>query len=219
MSDIDLIPTDYRRRLARLRQLKAHAVASLLIVALGAGAYAGLVYANRQLRGEVTRLQQAKAITEQQRAELEKLHAEQEHLSEQARLQAGLSGGLTAQRMFLVVDRALQGEEVWFTRWTFERSGKPMDQPAEPVSTGYILVIPQDQAQNPSSAKAWRIDTQMSIQGQAVNHEALAAFVGRLIAQPEVETAHLLEANVVPGKDNGMVEFELSVRINMAMPS
>jgi hypothetical protein len=214
MSDIDLIPADYRRRLARLGQIKAHAVALVALALCCATAYAGLDYAQSQLKTEVDRLQQAKAITETQRADLERLHAEHARLSEQSRLQSGLSGGITAQRMFLVVDRALRDEEVWFTRWTFQRSGKSMDKAAEPLPTGYILMMPKGDGQ--ADAKAWRIDTHMTIHGQARDHAALSGFVGRLIEQPEVETAQLLNATLQRQTGSNTVEFELLVSIDMA---
>jgi hypothetical protein len=214
MSDIDLIPADYRRRLARLGQVKAHAVAAAALAVCCATAYAGLDYARRQLKTEVDRLQQAKAITESQRADLDRLHAEQARLSEQSRLQAGLSGGVDAQRMFLVVDRALRDEEVWFTRWTFQRSGKPLDKPAEPASTGYILMLPKGDGQ--VEAKAWRINSQMTIHGHARDHAALSGFVGRLIEQPEVETAQLLNATLQRQPGSSVVDFDLAVSIDMA---
>lgn len=217
MPDIDLIPSDYRQRLVRLRQLKLHAAAAILLAAGCASAYAGLNYARRQLQVEVDQLQQAKAVTEVQRNELARLQAEHTQLSERARLQAGLSGGLTAQHMFLLVDRALRGDEVWFTRWNFQRSGKHHDQPAEAAASGYILSMPKAAGQ--ADAKTWRIDTQMTIQGQARDHAALSAFVGRLIAQPEVDTAQLLKASLQGHQEQGVIEFELMVRIDMANKS
>ena len=214
MSDIDLIPADYRRRLERLGLIKAHALALGVLVVCWAVASTGLGYARSQLKTQVDRLQQAKAITETQRADLERLHAEQARLSEQSNLQAGLSGGIAAQHLFLVVDRALRDEEVWFTRWTFQRSGKPIDKPAESASAGYILMMPKGDGK--ADAKAWRIDTQMTIQGQARDHAALSGFVGRLIAQPEVETAQLLNATLKRQAGSSIVEFELLASINMA---
>jgi cell division protein FtsL len=214
MSDIDLIPADYRRRLERLGQIKVHALAAVVLAVCCGMGYAALAYAQRQLQTEVDRLQKAKAITETQRADLERLHAEHARMSEQSRLQAGLSGGISAQQMFLVVDRALRDEEVWFTRWTFQRSGKPMDKAVEPAPTGYILTLPKDEGQ--ASAKAWRIDSHMSIHGQARDHAVLSGFVGRLIEQPEVETAQLLNATLQQQTGSSSVVFDLLVSIDMA---
>jgi cell division protein FtsL len=214
MSDIDLIPGDYRRRLARLHLFKVHAVAAALLTVCCASAYAGLGYAQRRLQAEVERLQQAKSATESQRADLDRLHAEQTRLSEQTRLLAGLGGSLTAPRMFLVVDRALRDEEVWFTRWTFQRVGKPLDKAAEPDPAGYILLMPADKG--PADAKAWRIDANMTIHGQARDHAALAGFVERLIEQPEVKTAQLLNATLQRQTGSSLVEFDLLVSIDMA---
>lgn len=213
MSDIDLIPSDYRRRLVRLRQFKVHGwVAAVLLLAC-AGAWAGLDRAQRELRGEVARLQREKSITEAQRAELERLHAERQRLGEEVRLQAGLTGGVTAQHTFLVVDRALAEGQVWFDRWVFDRSGKAQPKPAEAVETGYLLVIPAGEGR--AASEAWRIDSHMTIEGQARDHATLSGFVGRLLEQPEVDAAHLLNSTLQPAAAGGQVKFKLLVGIDM----
>lgn len=214
MSDIDLVPSDYRRRLARLRQFKAHGWVGLALLVVCAGAWAGLGHAQRQLKGDVDRMQADKSITEAQRAELERLHGERARLLEEVRLQTGLTGGVTAQHTFLVVDRALRDQEVWFDRWTFDRSGKAQPKQAEAVETGYLLVIPAREGQAEQRSEAWRIDTHMTIDGQARDHAALSGFVSRLLEQPEVATAHLLNSTL-QRPAGGLVKFRLLVGIDM----
>lgn len=214
MIDIDLIPSDYRRRLARLRLFKIHGWVTAVLLLACAGSWAGLGQAQRQLRGEVERLQREKSITEAQRAELERLHAERQRLGEEVRLQAGLTGGVTAQNTFLVVDRSLAEGQVWFDRWVFDRSGKSEPKPAETVETGYLLVIPASEGR--TASEAWRIDSQMTIEGQARDHAALSGFVSRLLEQPEVETAHLLNSTLQRPTAGGQVKFKLLVGIDMA---
>lgn len=215
MSDIDLVPSDYRRRLARLRLFKAHGWVAAVLLLVCAGAWAGLGHAQRQLRGDVERLQHEKSITEAQRAELERLHGERERLREEVRLQTGLTGGVTAQRTFLVVDRALAEGQVWFDRWVFDRAGKSQPKAAEAVETGYLLIIPPREGQAQAAGEAWRIDSHMTIEGQASDHAALSGFVSRLLEQPEVETAHLLNATLQRPAAGGQVKFKLLVGIDM----
>ena len=136
MSEIDLIPSDYRFQQRQRRVLKMLAIGCSAIVAttaLGAGA---LGHATARIQRQVTELEAQREVTGQQRSELEALSARQGELEQQLALLEGLRSGAAADTMFVTIDRALTGHTVWFTRWQFQRAGVLVDEEQVGVQTG-----------------------------------------------------------------------------------
>ena len=107
MSNIDLIPSDYRRE----RWLRSW-IRSFAISAVGAGvlvlmSYAGLSWQTGKLRDEVRVLEEQRAVTAQQRTQLEDLSREKSNLSQQLSMLQGLRSGAPAKAVFLAVDQAI----------------------------------------------------------------------------------------------------------------
>lgn len=211
MSEIDLIPTAYLRALQLRTWLRRLFVAfAALLLCLGA-AKLGLGYGINARERELERLHVAKAVALERKAQLDLLRREKADLQRRLVILSGLRGGVAARHMFRVVDRALDGH-VWFVSWHFRRAGELVEKPTETVNTGYFIVVPKQDADEPE--RAWRLETHMEIRAQANDHSTLAGFVRRLVQQPEIEEVRVLNTRVHRYAATPVVDFELAVVVN-----
>ena len=212
MSDIDLIPQAYHTRRWQSRWI-VYAAISLagLIAILVSGSFV-IDTATDYARTNVAALQRQQTITAQQRADLEKLGSEKADLEGQFRLLSGLRSGAAAEKMFVTVDRALTGDDVWFLKWQFQRAGVVVEGEARTVNTGYFIVVPDgvDQA----AADELRVQTHMTIQGQARDHSALSGFVRRLFEQTEIDDVRIRRTSLNRSNQSGVVDFDLAIVLN-----
>ena len=110
------------------------------------------------------------------------------------------------------VDRALDGDSVWFTAWSFLRAGVAAPSEPQTVNTGYFIVIPQGGGSEP--LPAWQIRTHMEIRGQARDHRALSEFVRRLLDQAQIADVRVLNTHQQKYGQATVVDFELAVVVN-----
>jgi len=212
MSDMDLIPQAYRtlrwqsRWLRRAALLLGGLVGMLILSSILLGVAA--VNAKSRVEG----LQARQAVTAQQRAELERLAAEKAEFERQFRLLSGLRSGAAAEDMFVTIDRASTGDDVWFLEWQFQRAGVIVGEEVRAVSTGYFIVVPEGADQ--LAADDLRVQTHMTIRGQARDHSALSSFVRRLIAQPEIDDIRIGRTSLSRGDQSNTVSFDLEVVLN-----
>ena len=205
--EIDLVPLRYRERLRLRRWLTVIAIA-LGIAVLGIAASKGaLLVLIRVEETKLAGLQDAQSEAARQKVRLEELRSKDRELTQQLALLEGLRGATPARRMFHAIDRSLDGS-VWFRNWQFRRAGEFVESKPEGRVAGYFVVVPAASQDEPE--RAWRLETHMEIQAQATDHSALAAFVRRLVAQPEIEDVRILSTRV---RDQNVhaVEFELAV--------
>jgi hypothetical protein len=212
MSNIDLIPQEYRTRRWQMRSAKKFGyILGALVVALAVGITAiGIVTANATSR--VESLQQRQAVTSQQRADLVRLGEEKTDLERQFRVLSGLRSGAAAGDMFVTVDRALTNDDVWFLDWEFKRAGIVVGGEVQTVNTGYFIVVPEG-AEQPKSNQL-RVQTHMTIHGQARDHSALSGFVRRLFVQPEIDDVRIRRTSLMRNDQTDAVDFELAVVLN-----
>ena len=212
MSDIDLIPQAYRTRRWQIRWVKIFSgILGGLVGVLAVGATViGIAAANATSRVEA--LQQRQAITAQQRTDVEQMSAEKIELERQFQVLSGLRSGAAAGDMFVTVDRALTGDDVLFLNWEFERAGIMVGEEVQTVNTGYFIVVPDGAAQ-PAPGEL-RVQTHMTIQGQARDHSALSAFVRRLFVQPEIDDVRIRKTSLIRNEQADAVDFELAVVLN-----
>lgn len=208
MGEIDLIPAIYRRRRLFVGWLRLAAMVLVVVTLLIGGAFVGLRVQTGKLDEALRVLQLQKAISTQQRSELETLNARKRELTQQLGLLAGLRSGAAADQMFLTVDRAMAEGSVWFTDWNFRRAGTATKADPETVNSGYFIVVPNGQ---PTKKEAWMIETQMKIDGEALDHAALSRFVSNLINQPEIESVRVVRTETVVVTDRPLVRFSLDV--------
>ena len=191
--------------------MKRSLSALLAITLVFIGTFLFLRYETGKIDRELKQLQSQKAITTQQRKELEKLNARKHELTQQLNLLAGLRSGSAAEQMFLTVDRAMSGEDVWFTQWDFRRAGTATEKDPKTVNTGYFIVIPKGKK---SREETWMIETQMTIQGEALDHAALSRFVSNLIDQPEIQQVRVVKTDLVLVNQHKLVRFSLDVVVS-----
>jgi len=212
VSDIDLIPTDYRRSLWLRHKLFIFAAACGGLVALTTVAHLSLGHLASGIKTDIGVLRTQQKIATQQREELARRQAKKKNYEHQLVLLKGLRSGAAAEKMFITVDRALQDGEVWFLNWEFKRAGEVVKEATRTVNTGYFIVVPAGEGRK--KAETWRIDTHMSIRGEARDHAALSRFVRRLVDQPEIQDARVIRTAAHTQSETRVVSFEIAVIVN-----
>ncbi len=212
MSDIDLIPNAYRtwRWQARWMKFTAWLIAGLTATLVLTWTVLGLAIDN--VRKDVETLQNKLSLTAQQQADLERLGADKVELERQFRLLSNLRSGAAAGDMFVTVDNALISDDIWFRNWKFERAGIMVGEELETVNTGYFIVVPEG-ADHVTSDEL-RIQTNMEIRGQALDHSALSSFVRRLFVQPDIDDIRIRRTSLIDRNRADTVDFELAVILN-----
>jgi len=210
MAEIDLIPLDYRM-VFRMRKRLRFFLAALLLVTIGVTT--GRVWLNRLVRSEraeIARLKVGEEFLLDQRRVFEELGRKKTKLESRLGVLDALRGGPSAESMFVVVDRAMNGA-LWFTEWRFTRAEKTHEEENEPGTQGYFIVV--DPKKRKEEAP-WRNATRMEIRGEGLSHSALAAFVKKLLLQPEILDVHVLNTGARNRNRTPVVEFELAVVVN-----
>src|SRR5688572_17226955 len=209
MRDIDLIPASYRRERARAQWIKlvGSALAALLLTTAAARIWLGAAVGD--LKSEMSSLQSELAVTTQQRARLAALSVDRDRYRQQLYVLEGLRSGTTDTNLLRIVGDAMQGNELWFRNWQFRRAGVTNAE-GQPVDTGYFVVVPNQ----PARSEAWRVETHMTIAGQATDHAALSEFVRRLLAEPEIDAARIRRTEVQQYDARNIVDFDLAVVIS-----
>lgn len=213
MRDIDLIPADYRRARWFRAWSKKMLVSTGALATLCVLAFAALSLQVSQLRDEAALLEQQRAVTAQQREDLEALNRQRTSLGQQLSLLSSLRSGAPAQSVFLAIDEALADAEVWFVNWQFRRAGVMVpESQAAGVETGYFIVVPELEASE--GEQGWLVETHMTISGQARDHEALSRFVSGLYAQPAVVNVSVQRTELSQLSSRDVVKFDLAVVLN-----
>jgi cell division protein FtsB len=210
MVDIDLIPGDYRIRiwLQGRAKLFAAAIASLLVIT--AIAYTAMQFTTGKLTGRISELQKQQAISAQQSDAITRLSENKQSLEHKLALLNSQRSGAAAQEMFATIDRAMSEGDVWFENWEFRRAGTSVEQKEEISSNGYFIILPA--GNDATDGPAWKIETHMTIKGQAKDHSALSRFVRRLYKQPEIHNIKIL--NTTTPANLNVVDFNLAVTVN-----
>ncbi len=213
MTDIDLIPADYRR--ARWLKIwsRQMLIAGSIVLAGGLLLFAGLSFQVHKLQAESSLLEQQRAVTDQQRDELQGMDAKKKALAQQLSLLTSLRSGAPAKSMFTTLDQSLADAEVWFVNWQFRRAGVMVpESQARGVETGYFIVVPE--SGEDGRDQAWRVETHMTITGQARDHEALSRFVNGLYEQPTVVEVSVQRTELAKLGSRDVVQFDLAIVLN-----
>lgn len=213
MADIDLIPADYRNRiwLQGRAKLFAALVASMLVITTLA--FTVMEITTGKLENRIGELQKQQEITTQQRDAMVRLDKNKQDLEYQLSLLTSLRSGAAAPEMFAAIDRAMSDGDVWFEDWEFRRAGSNVVKKEEEISSnGYFIILPA--GNNATTDTAWKIETHMTIKGQAKDHSALSRFVRQLYNQPEIHNIKILNTSTAANKK--AVDFNLAVTVNSA---
>lgn len=212
MAELDLIPQDYRDKLTQRSMLKRYLIAfallNVIILAL-----AGLL--SQMTQKTSTRIEELKAqsaITAQQTEQLEVLAQEQSEFERRWSLLRGLRAGAAIEDIFRIIDQALVDDDLWFVDWSFRRAGVIVDGETRTIETGYFLIVPAD---NPAEvAPKWQVETHMTLEGRAVDHQALSTFVRALFEQPDIKDVSVRRTSLTDYANRRVVSFDLTIILN-----
>jgi uncharacterized protein YoxC len=210
MTEVDLIPEDYRQTMRLRRFGKSFVIAFalvVLLVGLGKGMLTSLIAMEKSATAT---LESDRTTIVSQRAELEKLRARQVDLQERLATLDSLQGGPSAGIIFAVINRAVN-QSVWFTGLKFRRTTEGLNQTAannSAVSFG-TGARDKDRAGNDRQSRM-----RMEISGQALNHSALADLVERLLDQEEIDDVHIINTSTLHYPAGQVVAYNLVVIIN-----
>lgn len=211
---MDLIPADYRRYLQQLHHLQRWGLVMLAYVGLAGLITLGLKVSSSEYQKEIAVLEKKKAISSHQRGILQNLEKDRIELAKKREVLEKLRGGALAEDMFVNIDRALNGNNVWFKNWTFTRAGSITSEAPKGVNTGYFIVIPESDRASQKKNEAWKIHTHMEVSGQATDHEALSTFVRRVLQQPQIGDVRILNTQKQVAVDRTVVDFRLVITVN-----
>lgn len=213
MAEIDLIPQEYRTWLSQRAMLQKYGMffGGCALAVIVAGYF--LSDATGRVRERVAALQSQNAVTRQQQAELERLNAQQAEFEKQWSLLRSLRAGVAVEDIFLIIDRSLNGNELWFNDWTFRRAGVVVDGERRGVETGYFIVVQADGEVDGD----WQVETHMTISGQAEDHQALSTFVRALFEQKDVRDVNVHKTSMINYGVGRVVDFDMTVILNSAM--
>lgn len=208
MREVDLIPASYREARRRSIWIKAFAGVTLGLVVSSAAARVWLDAAVQAVDSDVERLQIRQTVTSAERDRLAAMTADKQSYEAQLYLLRGLRSGAATTDLFEIIDEALVGGEVWFRDWGFRRAGVT-DAAGQAIDSGYF-VMASDNGQD----DAWRVETHMTIVGQAIDHATLSEFAQRLLAHPEIENVHIKRTDLQRYATRSLVDFDLAVVID-----
>ena len=216
---MNLIPEDYKRYLQQLHILQMWGIVMLVIIILSAVIGVALNQKADAYQKEIVILEKKKAISSIQRGQLQGLEKDHKKLLKKHEILNKLRGGALAENMFVTIDRALAGNNVWFKNWRFERAGSKTSERQRGVNTGYFIVIPEGDNSNQKETEAWKILTHMEVDGEAMDHEALSSFVRRLLQQPQIGDVRILNTQQQAYTDKTVVNFRLVITVNSGYPN
>jgi len=214
MSEVDLIPEDFRQALC-LRRFTRRFFITFGVVVLLVSFGKGLLYLLVAREKSVTAtLEAGKTSVVSQRAELEKLRARQAELQERLAILASLREGPQAERMFEIINRAVN-ESVWFTSLKFKRAPEGLAVKGPNVDLAYSRSGSADENRENNNQQA---RMRLEISGQALNHSALANLVKRFLDQQEIEDVHIVNTSTLHYPAGQVVAYNLVVLINSREP-
>jgi hypothetical protein len=104
---------------------------------------------------------------------------------------------------------------VWVTGWKFRRAGTPVEKVDNTVNTGYFIVIPQGTGSGKNQPpETWKIETQMTLEGQSMDHAALSEFLLNLTRQPVIENVRLVNTRLTEKNKIKLVDFSLEIVVS-----
>jgi len=215
VAELDLIPQDYRNWLEQRAMFRQYVILFAILNVIVLASSGALAQLSRRATETAQDLQSQSAITEQQQAQLEQLRAQQSEYERRWSLLRGLRAGASVEDIFRIIDEALSNRDLWFVDWSFRRAGVVVDGETQDVETGYFLIVLEDG--NYDDDTEWQVETHMTINGQARDHQALSTFVRALFEQSSIKDVSVQKTSLTDYANGRVVEFELTVVLNSAI--
>lgn len=209
MSEVDLIPTEFRRTQLLRKRLKACAIGYVAMVVLLLTAKLWLGYNLKIENKWIETLKAEENSILQQRQTYDELQTKRKRLEEYLGILKTLRGGPKAEQMFVVIDRAIN-DSVWISNLKFLRAGEKTASPPQRQNVGYMVVVPKGEA---TQEDQWTNDIRMEISGQALSHSALADFVNGLQDQKEIVEVKLQSTTENKYMSGFAISYQISVRV------
>ncbi len=215
MAELDLIPQDYRNWLKQRWMFRQYVIVFAILNVLVLASSGVLAQMSKSATGTVRDLQSQSAITEQQQLQLEQLREQQTEYERRWSLLRGLRAGAAVEDIFRIIDRALTNNDLWFVDWRFRRAGVVVDGETRDVETGYFLIVLEDGSYDGNTE--WQVETHMTVNGQAREHQALSNFVRALFEQDSIRDVSVQKTSLIDYAGGRVVEFELAIILNSAI--
>jgi len=215
MAELDLIPQDYRDWLRRRVLFKQYVIAFAVVNVIVLVFSGVLAHFSQGATQRIQELQAQSAITEQQQVQLETLREQQTEYERRWSLLRGLRAGAAVEDIFKIIDDALVDDDLWFVDWRFQRAGVVVNGETRDVETGYFVMVLE--GENYSDNLDWKVETLMTVTGQARDHQALSTFVRALFEQPSIRDVSVRRTSRADYAGGRIVSFELGIVLNSAV--
>jgi len=209
MAELDLIPADYRNWMTRRVMTRQYVVAFVILNIIILTSSGLLAMLSRNAMVHVRELQSQSAITAQQQSRLEQLNVQQKEFERRWSLLQGLRAGAAVEDIFRIVDKALASDDLWFVDWRFQRAGVVVNGETRGIETGYFLMVPADERSG--ETPEWQVETHMSLEGRARDHQALSTFVRSLFEQPDIKDVNVQRTSLTDYANSRVVGFNLTI--------
>ena len=215
MAELDLIPQDYRNWLKQRWMFRQYIIAFAVLNVIVLASSGVLAQMSKSAMQTVRELQSQSAITEQQQVQLEQLREQQTEYERRWSLLRGLRAGAAVEDIFRIIDSSLTNNDLWFVDWRFRRAGVVVDGETRDVETGYFLIVLEDGSYNGNTE--WQVETHMTVNGQARDHQALSNFVRALFEQESIRDVSVQQTSLIDYAGGRVVQFELAIILNSAI--
>ena len=209
MADIDMIPRSYREGLRVRRTLAAYGAALGLLLVTGGGASAGLRW---RLAVETPRLEETRAGSVRTGALLTQLTGAQtrkDTLAEGVGALGALRGAGEVDALARLLNGALS-DKVWFEQLRFGRTQELLQAaPPSPLPAGTVQV----RTPGSGAVQAWRLGSQVEIDGRALDNAAMTAFLAALAANPALADVRFLNSSTQGTDEGGAVAFKAAASL------
>lgn len=209
MAEVDLIPEDYRQATNLKRFSKKFFLVFAILILLMVLGKSLLSFLIAMENKRTMTLETSEVLIVEQRNLLEKLRAQKTDLQQRLALLNSLRGGPQAEKLFRIIDRAVS-QSVWFTSLSFNRIGEDLQVLPKKRNSGYFRTV--QQTDNPQHGER-QGQMRMEINGQALNHSALADLVKKLLNQQEVHDVHILNTSTLQYTSGQITAYKLVVTI------
>jgi Tfp pilus assembly protein PilN len=209
MSEMDMIPGDYRQGLSGRRLLRRFIVACVVVLCCIGLARMLLGYLIWRENVQVVHLEQQEQVIEQNKARTEEFR-QQKQVTEQQLAALNKLRGRDRVALFLRSIDNVYIEGVWLDSLHFmRRNGTGKLQAPGAVNSG-IIVVPN----GAETAQSLQINQGAEMIGHAMNHTRLAEFMRNLGKQPTVADLRLIDTGTRNYTNIQVVDFNLSLQLD-----
>lgn len=210
--EIDLIPSSYKERKKIQQWCHLFLLALAVVVSVTLFLRLMLDNKNKTIQTTISQLQQDKSFNLQQQQKYNNLLSVENRLKKNLEILDGLRGGPTVRQVLLAIDRVFNAS-IWFTDWSFMRAGEFTEAPVKKVQTGYFIIIPPENNPN-GKQQTWKLNTHMTIKGQAIDHTSFSLFVQQLLDRNEIDDVKIVSTQVRPYINTQVIDFNIIVIVN-----